>query len=150
VEMLGVLAIMGVITAAAVRGIPYAFRLINRNEVQSDVAKITTGIQSWLGNRNDYSELDNNIAWAAIGVVPKTPLGGKYELAVNSSNPEQYVLSITGLSSGDCGYFAKQAWLDSVGYKASAGRQGGATASPSDCGASGDANIVRITFGSVK
>jgi type II secretory pathway pseudopilin PulG len=147
IEMLGVLAIMGVITAAAVAAVGAAMRSAKRTSVQDEVAQITTGVRTLLGDYDDFSKIDNSTIFAAIGVSSKNPYGGKYELAPDSSDARQFVVSITQLAANDCEYFKTKAWPDSVLYRSSNGKSGGAEASPSNCSDANGKNIIRIAFG---
>ena len=146
IEMLGVLAIMGVITVGAVAMIQAAMRSQRRTTVQDDVAQIVTGVRALLGEYDDYSGIDNGTIFAAIGISSKNPFNGDYSLGANPSDLRQFVLAIGGLNKSDCLYFKSKAWPDSVGYQASDGKVGGAEADPGDCGASDGRNIVRITY----
>ncbi|MDR2268692.1 MAG: hypothetical protein LBD94_00735 [Rickettsiales bacterium] len=147
IEMLGVLLIMGVLTVAAVEMIGAAMRSQKRTNVQDEVAQITTGVRQLLGDYDDFSGIDNNTIFAAIGISNKNPYGGKYELATDQSNKRQFIVSIGGLNSGDCEYFLTKAWPDSAGYRTSNGKLGGASASPANCGDASGKNIIRISYG---
>lgn len=147
IEMLGVLAIMGVITVGAVTMISAAMRGQKRNAVQDEIAQITTGVRQLLGEYDDFSGIDNTTIFAAIGVSNKNPYGGNYELMANPSDIQQFVVTISGLNKTDCEYFKTKAWPDSIGYQISDGRQGGAQADPENCSADNGKNIVKIVFG---
>ena len=144
IEMLGVLAIMGLITIGAIGMISTATRTQKRSTVNDEVIQITTGVRQLLGEYDDFSNINNATIFGAIGMSPKNPYGGTYELAVDSSNPRQFVLSITGLSETDCKYFVTKAWSDSVGYLMSGGKNGGASGS---CSSVDGKNTVTITYG---
>lgn len=144
IEMMGVLAIMGVITVGAITMISTAMRTQKRTTVNDEVMQITTGVRQLLGEYDDFSHINNATIFGAIGISPKNPYGGAYTLAVNPSNPRQFIVSITGLSETDCQYFLAKAWTDSVGYQTSNHQQGGATGT---CTAGADKNVVRIIYG---
>ena len=143
IEMLGVLAIMGVITAGAILLISSAMRTQKRNTVNEEVLQIVMGVRQLLGEYDDFSNINNSI-FSAIGMSSKNTYGGTYEIAVDPSNSRQFVVSVTGLSQTDCEYFATKAWSDSVGYMNSDGKQSGATGS---CNLGNGKNIVKITYG---
>ncbi len=147
IEMLGVLAIMGVITVGAVAMISAAMRSQKRNTVQDEVAQITTGVRQLLGEYDDFSGIDNSTIFAAIGVSNKNPYGGNYELSVNPSDTRQFMVEITGLNKSDCEYFKAKAWSDSAIYQISDGKVGGAEADPSNCTAENGKNLIRVIFG---
>lgn len=144
IEMLGVLAIMGVITVAAITMISTAMRTQKRNTVNDEVVQIVTGVRQLLGEYDDFSHINNATIFGAIGMSPKNPYGGAYELSVDQTNSRQFILSITGLNESDCQYLVTKAWSDSVGYQMSGGRQGGASG---NCNAAPGKNVVKITYG---
>lgn len=144
IEMLGVLAIMGVITVGAIGMISTAMRTQKRNAVNDEVVQMVTQVRTLLGEFDDYSHINNSTIFGAIGMTNKNPYGGTYTLAVDPANSRQFVVSIDGLSQSDCEYFVTKAWSDSVGYVASNGKQGGAVG---DCNRAGATNSVQITYG---
>lgn len=143
IEMLGVLAIMGVITVGAIGMISAAMRTQKRNTVNDDVIQMVTGVRQLLGEYDDYSHINNATIFGAIGMSNKNPYGGTYELNVDPSNSRQFIVSITGLTESDCQSLVTKAWSDSVGYKMSGGKEGGAS---SNC-ANATGNTVYITYG---
>lgn len=144
IEMLGVLAIMGVITVGAVGMISTAMRTQKRNSVNDEVIQMVTGVRQLLGEFDDFSHINNATIFGAIGVSSKNPYGGTYELNVDPSNSRQFIVSINGLSESDCKYFVTKAWSDSIGYQMSGGTNGGAAGSCSD---GNGKNTVYITYG---
>ena len=144
IEMLGVLAIMGVLTVGAIGLISTAMRTQKRNTVNEEVLQMVTGVKQLLGEFDDFSHINNSTIFGAIGMSPKNPYGGTYELAVDPANSRQFIVTINGLSRGDCEYFITKAWSDSVGYMSSDGKQGGASG---NCRMEDGKNVVRITYG---
>lgn len=144
IEMLGVLAIMGVITVGAIGMISTAMRTQKRNAVNEEVLQLVTGVRQLLGEYDDFSNINNATIFGAIGMSNKNTYGGTYELAVDPANSRQFIVSIKGLSDSDCEYFVTKAWSDSVGYQSSDGKQGGAVGS---CNLGNGNNIVKITYG---
>ena len=144
IEMLGVLAIMGVITVGAIGMISTAMRTQKRSAVNDDVIQIVTGVRQLLGEFDDYSHINNATIFGAIGMNAKNPYGGTYELNVDPANSRQFIVSINGLSECDCKYFVTKAWSDSIGYQRSNGADGGATGSCTD---GNGRNTVYITYG---
>ena len=143
IEMLGVLAIMGVITVGAITMISAAMRSQKRTTVNDEVVQVVTGVRQLLGEYDDFSNINNSTIWGAICMSQKTPYGGNYELAVNPSNSRQFIVSITGLSKSDCEYFVTKAWTDSVDFQISDGKRGGATGTCTDQNGN---NTVQIIF----
>ncbi|MDR2685205.1 MAG: hypothetical protein LBB23_00330 [Rickettsiales bacterium] len=146
IEMLGVLAIMAIITAAAVTMWPRLMNQTSRMKVQDDVYTISLDVRKLMSGYEDLSNLDGNMVFKAIGMSQNNPYGGKYEIAVDSANARQFVVSITGLPTKDCEYFRLAAWRDSVDYTKSNGKQSGAIAMPSDCSDAAGNNTIAITF----
>ncbi len=144
IEMLGVLAIMGVITVSAIGMISTAMRTQKRAAVNEEVVQMVTQVRALLGEYDDYSHINNATIFGAIGMSNKNPYGGTYELSVDPSNSRQFIVSITGLGQSDCEYLVTKAWSDSVGYQTSGHRQGGATGT---CNAPDGKNTVSITYG---
>lgn len=144
IEMLGVLAIMGVITVGAIGMISTAMRTQKRSAVNDDVIQIVTGVRQLLGEFDDYSHINNATIFGAIGMNAKNPYGGTYELNVDPANSRQFIVSINGLSESDCKYFVTKAWSDSIGYQMSNGADGGAIGSCTD---GNGRNTVYITYG---
>lgn len=144
IEMLGVLAIMGVITVGAIAMISTAMRTQKQSEVNDDVTQIVLGVRRLMGEYDDFSNIDNSIVFGAIGVSNKNPYGGVYTVSVNPSNARQFIVGIDGLAQADCEYMVAKAWTDSVGYIASNHAQGGATG---NCKNNGNNNSVQIIFG---
>jgi len=145
--MLGVLAIMGVITVAAIGLITSAMRSMHRSNVQDHVAQIVNEVRAIYGEYDDYSMLDNATVFASMrGMSSRNPYGGEYAISVHPLDARQFVLAITGLSRSDCLFFRTRAWTDSVGFQTSDGRVSGAEADPFDCGATDGRNIIRIIF----
>jgi len=144
IEMLGVLAIMGLITVGAIGMISTAMRTQKRSAVNDEIIEIVTGVRQLLGEYDDFSNIDNSTIFGAIGISNKTPYGGTYTLSVDPSNSRQFIVGITGLSKTDCEYLITKAWSDSVGYQMSGGKQSGAVG---DCRNENGQNSVQITFG---
>lgn len=144
IEMLGVLAIMGVLTVGAIGLISTAMRTQKRNTVNEEVLQMVTGVRQLLGEYDDFSHIDNTTIFGAIGMSAKNPYGGTYELAVDPANSRQFVVTINGLSQGDCEYFITKAWSDSVGYLTTDGKQSGASG---NCRMEDGKNVIKITYG---
>ena len=144
IEMLGVLAIMGVITVGAIAMISTAMRTQKHNTTNDDVAQIVLGVRQLLGEYDDFSNIDNSTIFGAIGMSNKNPYGGVYSISVNPSNVRQFIVEISGLSQSDCEYLVTKAWTDSVGYIASNHTESGATG---NCKNISGNNSVQIIFG---
>ena len=144
IEMLGVLAIMGIITVGAITMISAAMRTQKRTTVNDEVAQIVTGVRQLLGEYDDFSNINNETIFGVIGISPKNPYGGAYDITVDQSNPRQFILSIGGLSKSDCEFFATKAWSDSIEFQMTDGQRGGAVG---NCTQENGRNSVTIVYG---
>lgn len=144
IEMMGVLAIMGVITVGAIAAISSAMNMQKRNTVNDEVLQMVTQVRQMFTEYDDYSNINNSTIFGAIGMSNKNPYGGTYEISVNPSNARQFVVSINGLSQSDCEYFVTKGWDGSVGYEMSGRTQSGASGT---CNNANGENTVQITYG---
>ncbi len=144
IEMLGVLAIMGVITVGAIGMISTAMRTQKLTTVNDEVVQMVTMVRNLHGEYDDFSNMNSATIFGAIGMSNKNPYGGTYELAVDPSNARQFIVTINGLTKNDCEALLTKAWSDSVGYQLSAGKEGGATGT---CTSAAGQNTVQIVYG---
>ena len=135
IEMLGVLAIMGIITVGAISMISYAMRMQKHSRVSDDVYQIVLGVRQMLGEHDDFTKIDNSTIFTALAMSNKNPYGGKYTVGVNPVNSRQFVVTIDGLSDSECKALVTKAWTDSIG---------GATG---NCVSMGKDNVVSIVYG---
>ena len=144
IEMLGVLAIMGVITVGAIGMISTAMRTQKLTAVNDEVVQMVTMVRNIHAEYDDFSSMNGATIFPVIGMSDKNPYGGSYALSVNPSNPRQFVVTIDGLGQSECKALVAKAWSDSVGYRLSDGKTGGATGS---CDGTNGTNTVQIVFG---
>ena len=144
IEMLGVLAIMGVITVGAVGMISTAMRTQKLTTVNDQVVQMVTMVRNLHAEYDDFSNMNGITIFGAIGMSDKNPYGGTYELAVDSANPRQFIVTINGLGKAECESLMTKGWSDSVGYQKSNGQESGADGS---CTSTGNDNVVRIIYG---
>ena len=142
IEMLGGLAIMGVITAGAIALISNAMRMQKRNTVNDEVMQIVTNVRQLLGEYDDFSTINNSTIFGAIGMSDKNPYGGNYILSVNPADYRQFVVSITGLTKSDCQALVTKAWPDSIGNQ-----MNGTSGATGNCVAPNGKNVVQIIYG---
>lgn len=135
IEMLGVLAIMGVITVGAISMISYAMRMQKQSTVNDDVYQIVLGVRQLLGEYDDFTRIDNSTIFTALAMSNKNPYGGNYTVAVNPSNTRQFIVTIDGLSESECKALQTKAWTDSVD-----GASGNCVSMAKD-------NVVSIVYG---
>ncbi len=144
IEMLGVLAIMGVITVGAIGMISTAMRTQKLTTVNDEVVQMVTMVRTIHGEYDDFSAMNGSTIFGAIGMSDTNPYGGKYMLSVDPSNAHQFIVTIDGLAKNECEALLTKAWSDSVEYRLSGGKNGGATGS---CNGGSATNYVQITYG---
>ena len=74
IEMLGVLAIIGVLSVGGIAGYSKAMTKNKINKVVDSVSMIVTNIRTLYAQQTDYTNLDNNSA-VQMGVVPNEMIG---------------------------------------------------------------------------
>ena len=144
VEMMGVLAIMGVITAGAALLINVGLNSSKRSTVVDQVTILVTGIRDNFRGHDDFSSIGNVNVFTITGVSQQNPYGGTYGVAVDPSNPRQFIVSINGLSQSECETLKVRTWPGSIGYEMSGHKESGATGT---CTNPNGENVVQITFG---
>lgn len=138
IEMMGVLAIMAMITVGAYKLIKMGFDTQKLGDVTNDMILIVTDLQ-----KDACSGYDNFSDCPLKPSVEKNPYGGKYEVTADSANGNRFTVSITGLSKSVCEKLKAKAWDGSIGYETSNHKESGATANCTD----GNNNVVSITYG---
>ncbi|MHA1550274.1 MAG: type II secretion system protein [Alphaproteobacteria bacterium] len=143
IEMLGVLAIIGVLTVGSISLYSIAMRNMKRSDVVQDVQLLVQQIRSLYANVEDYSDIDNSII-IALQLDEKNPFGGVYNLVSNQQDHTVFEIHITGLSKENCQYFKIYTWEDSV-LQNQKGR-GGGVANPSGCNSTQGDNEIMIQY----
>jgi len=133
IEMLGVIAIMGVITIGAVQMIGWAINSNRRSETQLDVFRIALAV-------DNSAEINGSAVFNALG-SDKNRWGGRYEISAKQNG--QYTISITDLGADDCRFFQSAQWKDPSGKT---GGRGVFSSRPSNCANTNNRNTVEITF----
>ena len=124
IEMLGVLAIIGVLSVGGIAGYSKAMEKFKINKTIQQIAEITTNIQTLYLQQDDFNGLDNATA-VQMGVVPDD-LGtsvnryGRIEIshAFNGTvyieydpyNPKSFYIILDGLSKEACMTLATTNW----------------------------------------
>ena len=103
VEMLGVLAVVGVLSIGGVAGYRYAVDKMNANEIINELKKraITASQQRVLGQDINLSEYGNNGAIKGYTVTPTT----KY-----NENASQFALAVAGVPERVCDMILESDW----------------------------------------
>lgn len=91
IEMVGVLAVMGLITAAAFVLITSALRSQRMSRIDDDLSAIASGIRLLYANQNNFDALDGNTN-AALNLIGydnvTSPYGGKYTVSVTKADAD--------------------------------------------------------------
>ncbi|MHA1541015.1 MAG: type II secretion system protein [Alphaproteobacteria bacterium] len=143
IEMLGVLAIIGVLTVGSIKLYSIAMRNMKRSKVVQDVQLLVQEIRSLYANAEDYSDINDSVI-VALQMAEKNPFGGVYELVPNQEDPTIFEIQATNLSRENCMYFKIYNWSDSVLHN-ERGR-GGATANPPECNSAQADNKIVIMY----
>ena len=107
IEMLGVLAIIGVLSVGGIAGYSKAMTKFKTNKVADNVAMIVTNIRTLYAQQQNYSGLDNYTA-VQMGVVPDelvSTLTGTTQTLQNAFLGSVYIGAgkVTGLDAGAAG-----------------------------------------------
>jgi len=118
VELVGVLAIMGMITAAAFVLIRSGMASQKRSVVNDDIAQIVTGVRTLYA---DYDNLPANFDGArtlsALSINTTAPYAGaSYELDRESGSV--FVVKIKDLPENECTVLETKPWAGAIGESA--------------------------------
>lgn len=134
IEMLGVLAIIGVLSVGGIAGYSKAMAKYKQNKLGDQVSMLITTLRTLYGNSSDYTDLTTARA-VAMGAVDremqdgtsgiKNIYGGAIYINAAENNKSFFVV-INGLPSPACTYLASADFGSSVGSGwLSAGAQNG-------------------------
>ena len=103
IEMVGVLAVMGLITAGAFVLISSASSSQKRNRATDDIMEIAAGVRSVYAEHDNFgSGIDANIL-AAINKGNTGPYSGStYSVAMSTSSNTQFVVTLSKVPAKDC------------------------------------------------
>jgi type II secretory pathway pseudopilin PulG len=124
VEMVGVLAVMGLITAGAFVLMRSGMATQKRNRAQDEIANIVSTVRTLSAGGEDFSNLATDGAsddagsalLANLRISTATPFGGTsaYTVRYASGTPTQFSVKITNLARQDCNALKASAWADAV------------------------------------
>lgn len=113
VEIIGVIAIMTLISAGAFALIRSGMAAQKRSIIIDDVSKIVSGIRSLYADYDDLSTLDGDSALAAMAVDKNGPNGVEYSVVKKEQGTNWYpkfTVTISKLSIKDCNVLGTKAW----------------------------------------
>ena len=118
VEIIGVIAIMALMSAGAFMLIRSGMASQRRSMIIDDVSKIVSGIRSLYSDYDDLATLDGDGAMAAMGVNKNGPDGVTYTVVpVRNSSGEYMLFKVTiggELSYQDCMVLGAKSWSGAV------------------------------------
>ena len=119
IEIVGVLAIMTIMSAGAFVMIRSAMASQRRNTVIDDVSKIVTGVRTLFADQDDLSELSDkgDDVMDAMAVGQTCPYDGcKYELSLNGGDNtnQTFNVKVTSVPRRDCIVLKSKSWPDVV------------------------------------
>ena len=112
IEIIGVIAIMALISAGAFALIRSGMATQKRSIIIDDVSKIVSGVRSLYADYDDLSTLNGDEALAAMAVDKNGPNGVTYSVApikVGNVYPK-FEITIGNLSVEDCNVLGTKAW----------------------------------------
>ena len=114
IEMVGVLAVMGLITAAAFILITSAMRSQKLSRADDDVAALAAGVRLLYNNNTNFTGLSDT-ALDVLGfdnAKVTTPYGGGYSLGVGTEREQddRFYISMTTDSDSTCAALANRTW----------------------------------------
>jgi len=131
VEMVGVLAVMGLITAGAFVLINTSLKAQKISRADDDVANIAANIRLLGGETADYSGLpapegnksEGTQLLKNLSLVSNTPFGSSttYSVTRNSADSHGFVVLLMGLSAQDCLALSRRTWNGAVNQSCNTG-----------------------------
>ena len=113
IEMVGVLAIMGLITAAAFVLINSAMSSQRLSRVDDDVAGIVNGVRLLYNSQPDFNGISaDTLVLLGFGTATKAyqnPYGGDYQLD-SQINARTFTVTIKGLGAKTCSVLKSRTW----------------------------------------
>lgn len=121
VEMIGVLSVMGLITAGAFALISHGMASHRISRANDDVASIAENVRALFAENADYSNLPSDVSKGtklldAMSLATTTPFGSSttYSVIKDSENSKGFVVVLNGLNANMCGVLANRAWNGSA------------------------------------
>lgn len=122
VEMIGVLSVMGLITAGAFALISYGMASHRISRANDDVANIAENVRALFAESANYNNLPSTYLAGttlldAMSLTTTTPFGSSttYSVIQDSENSKGFVVVLNGLNANMCSVLANRAWVGSTG-----------------------------------
>lgn len=134
IEMLGVLAIVGVLSVGGIAGYSKAMNKFKTNKAIDQVQMISTNIRTLFSSQRNYNGLDNVVA-ARTNSIPsemysasaltdnateldvRNAFGGEVDIhaATQNADDDSYVIFFEGIPAGSCQSFVTTDWGGDAG-----------------------------------
>ena len=117
IEIIGVLAIGTIISVAAVKMYGQIRASQTRSLVSTELEQLAKNVKLLAGPRNSYAGISvEYLIKAGALKSAKAPIGSDDWSVSPSFDEKSFIISLNGLSSGECEYFAvkKQEWATAV------------------------------------
>ena len=125
IEMLGVLAIIGVLSVGGIAGYSKAMAKYKQNKLGDQISMLITNLRTAFGNNANYANLTTETA-ISMGAVDKEMQNGSdaiknvyggavYVNAAAGDTPYSFFITIDGLPSTACTYLASADFGSSIG-----------------------------------
>lgn len=124
VEIIGVLAIIGVLSVGGIAGYSKAMEKLNLQKTVENFAEIIRNVSKMYDSQKGFGELDNKEA-IKIGFLPSTmikgdktiasPLGADVIIKSVDRNRKTFVIVYNNLKSAECQTLAIQDWQGTIG-----------------------------------
>ncbi len=143
IEMVGVLAVMGLITAAAFVLITSAMRSQKLSRADDDISALAAGVRLLYNNtvsdgKTDFSGITTATSANTLKVLGfdsvKSPYGGAYTVAVGSTN-DTFTISFDTGDANTCSALKERGWAN-----------GGTAACVAGSGTGATNSVLQITF----
>ena len=127
IEMLGVLAIIGVLSVGGIAGYSKAMQKYRTNKTIDQITQVINGVRTLYAHQRNYTGLNNTVLKKAkilpesafdssTSTEARNPFGGSlYVFPNNNSGPNAAQLEITDIPEDACIDLASQDWGDSSG-----------------------------------
>ncbi len=129
VEMLGVLAIVGVLSVGGIAGYSTAMNTYKLNQAQTQISAITSKLATYAERNGSYAGLNNKVATKINAVPPDmvvseedddevtllNPFGGKVNISSYGEGSGMYQIMYYGLTQKQCIHLISIDWSTSGG-----------------------------------
>ena len=127
IEMLGVLAIIGVLSVGGIAGYSQAMNKFKVSKTTDQIQTLVTNIRTLTASQKNYALVDNAVILQKMGALTDemcsdttcsastmiNPYGGAITMKAYSTDKKHFFIAYKGLPASACVSLATQAWGDS-------------------------------------